>query len=116
MAASENQTQEERLSFLRKEHGISPLILESLTKTPQEARLAIRFFKRMTFLAGMTFLTIAISIAGLGLAKIIQQYILWGVISLLCGVLLSIYACLVFTRQVRAIRAMEQFIAQQNTL
>jgi len=99
------------IQILHEKHGVSHLILESLTTNPKEARECIRFFKQMMFLFNGGLIAVGFGLLWIGLTHL--SYV--GYACILAGTVLVIRFTLVFMRQINAVRAMEH-VAKKHSL
>ena len=53
------------IQILHEKHGVSHLLLESLTANPKEARECVRFFKQMMFLLNGGLIVLGFALLGM---------------------------------------------------
>ena len=111
--SAETQT---RLAALLRQHALDESLYESLTKSPEQARDHVRFWRRTMWLANGAMISVATLLFAWAMHRTIQfGAIGWLIASLSLG-LLAIHLMHVLDRQRKAINEVEQFARRENLI
>lgn len=107
-----NKILQQDIKCLHEEHGISPLLTQSLTDNPKDARECIRFFKQIMYLFNGSLIALGFVFVWYGLTN----YTTVGYVLIFIGVILAIRFVMVLIGQMNAVQAMEDVANKHNLI